>query len=105
MAHNIGVVDAPGTETLGIATRTGKLVDIITFGCWPKPSYEQLGVYHGSDSANYKKGDRVKITYYSKEEKKSWSLKRKISYYFLDGYNIKKIEKIDDPTSEAKRFS
>lgn len=75
----IGVIDSISKNGCGIATRCQKMIDIFTFGLYPKPSYNQLGVYHG-DMSGFKKGDIINITYrqqlpfFSKKYWENWKL-------------------------------
>ena len=76
------MIDALGKDGCGISTRRSKLIDVLTIGFYPKPSYEQLGTYKG-DMTGYNLGDKVKLTY-----RKGWSWKD------LFKENIISIEKI-----------
>ncbi len=84
---NNGVIDSISKNGCGVATRTEKITDLLTLGFYPKPSYNQLGVYHG-DMTGFKKGDEIRITYRQKTDS-FW----KNLYNSLVKNNIIKIEK------------
>ena len=85
--HTEGVIDEIGKNWAGVATRLSKINDILTLGFYPKPNYEQIGTYKG-DVSNLKRGDRVVVTFKTKEEE-SW-----VDKYTPFGNNISKLEKL-----------
>ena len=56
----LGTVVEAGKNYLYIATRMEHAIDRITFGYYPKPNYEQIGVYSG-DTNGIKEGAIVEV--------------------------------------------
>ena len=85
----IGVVEEADKYSLSIATRRHTMIDILTFGHFPKPEYHHLGIYVGNDSKDYERGDNVKLTFiepYDSILESLWSI-------FSSKPNIIKVEK------------
>lgn len=80
----IGVIEQRNRKSLFIATRMSSILDFFTLGFYPKPKYEQIGVFKG-DTRGFKKGDRIKVQIKKKES---------LLDYILMRPNIIKVERL-----------
>ncbi len=92
MREEIGVIDQKNKKSLFIATRKAKWFDLFTMGFYPKPTYEQIGVFKG-DVSGFEEGDRVKVLVNKQSFLEILTLKP----------NILKVEKMNNPKSNIAR--
>ena len=87
------VVDRDGEDALGIATKV-QTMNPKTWGF----GYEQLGVYFGDDSKNFKRGAIIKIWF--RPPYKGW--KNIVKSWFRNEGNIIKIELVKQGEIESE---
>lgn len=78
-----------GSNYLYLATRQGRFTDLFTLGYYPKPNYDQIGVFDGN-TEGIEEGDTVEV--YFKHEGKN--LKKIIKIMLMNYGNIQSVRKV-----------
>ena len=99
------VVEESGNKSLCLATRRGLAIDRLTIGFWPRPQYEQIGVYYG-ETKEIGEGSIVKVWFRKDNPFKWYDIKKRFKWSREHPGNIERIELVSrsEPLTMKQSF-